>query len=111
MNEYIRMCSQANEIQDIWQPQRLDKYYLEDNNGDIYTKSIEDTLKNEDYMIEENGVWIPRQEDYQKIISNYQRVEKKIEDWTPWCLLKDYTCIWMSHRLNGIQILILIKFI
>ena len=88
MNEYIRMCSLANEIQDIWQPQRLDKYYLEDNNGDIYTKSIEDTLKNEDYMIEENGVWIPRQEDYQKIISNYQRVEKKIEDWTPWVLIQ-----------------------
>ena len=89
MDEYIKMCSQANEIQEQWQPQRADTYYLKDNVGNIHTKFIKETIKKEDYITAQNGVWIPRQEDYQKIIIiNYQRLEKKIEDWTPWVLIQ-----------------------
>lgn len=87
MDEYIKMCSQANEIQNLWQPQRADTYFLEDNYGNICTEFIKETIEKEDYTTED-GVWIPRQEDYQKIITNHQRIERKIEDWTPWVLIQ-----------------------
>jgi hypothetical protein len=83
MDEYVKMCSQASEIQDQWQPRKADTFYLKDNTGNIHTDFIEETIEIEDYINGEKDVWIPRQEDYQQIISNYHIQERKFEDWTP----------------------------
>ena len=88
MDEYVKMCSQASEIQDQWQPRKADTFYLEDNTGNIHTDFIEETIKIEDYIDTEKVVWIPRQEDYQEIISNYHIWERKFEDWTPWVMIQ-----------------------
>lgn len=88
MDEYVKMCSEAGEIQDQWKPRKADTYYLEDNTGNIRTEFIKDTVNKEDYINAENVVWIPRQEDYQKIISNYHIQERKFEDWTPWVMIQ-----------------------
>jgi hypothetical protein len=88
MDEYIRMCGEANEIQEQWQPQQADTYYLKDNFDNMCTRLIKDTNWKEGAINTQNGVWIPRQEDYQRIILNYQISEKKIEDWTPWVLIQ-----------------------
>ena len=45
MDEYIKMCSQAGEIQDQWQPRKADTYYLKDNTGNIRTEFINETVK------------------------------------------------------------------
>lgn len=86
MDEYIRMCCQANEIQELWQPEIADTYYLKDSIWNINIETVEGPIKKEDFI--QKGVWIPRQEDFQQIISNYQRIERKIDDWTPWVLIQ-----------------------
>jgi hypothetical protein len=45
MDEYIKMYTQTNEIQDHWQPQGADTYKLKDIIGDILTKIINETNK------------------------------------------------------------------
>jgi hypothetical protein len=88
MDEYFRMISKANEIQDMWQPQRADTCYIEDSNGNVQTIFIKEPTIKEDFITAQNRVWIPRQEDYQEIILTHQTLERKIEDWTPWVLIQ-----------------------
>lgn len=88
MDEYFRMISKANEIQDMWQPQGADTCYIEDRNGNIQTILIKEPTIKEDFITAQNRVWMPRQEDYQEIILNHQTLERKIEDWTPWVLIQ-----------------------
>ncbi len=88
MDEYFRMIRKANEIQDMWQPQRADICYIEDRNGNIQTIFIKEPTIKEDFITAQNRVWMPRQEDYQEIILNHQTLERKIEDWTPWVLIQ-----------------------
>jgi cell division protein FtsX len=52
----ILRCTQANEIQDQWQPQIADTYYLKDNIRNIHTKIIEETIKKESYISTQKGV-------------------------------------------------------
>lgn len=92
--EYILMCIEATEIQELWKPKEFDLYLFEDKDtregfidccpaylGRKWDGDIEEGCKLREQDIEvykDLCVWLPRQEDLQQIFKEEKQVSEDI---------------------------------